>query len=344
MRSKHKRKAGYRATTLGAILRFPFEHPILFLLIVLVLLSGFMVLVNRRQTTSSKIAVNRENSSHTNIIGLIQRRCQTQPFKVANKLTGLRVDFHEGNFHPAICVQDLKTKGVYSDNCKDLIAARQRFINGDRVRTNRIELDKMRVLVDEQIKSEILQSADEFEKIKQSLTPTQRAKFANFDTALLLLRKAQLLSSHCKEIDLAACGEHAFTAFYDIAKFVMEQRTKVKLTYITTRKNANSGHDFVAICNEGGEKEINNNRTATSNFLRNIKGYLCDPWNEGYFRKTSDNVNKVYYEWDSVKTYDVLVDFDHSDLPAHAREHIDKRLAMLGLQELTKPAASVFCR
>lgn len=338
MRSKRKQKAKYRDSIVLAIIKFPFEHPLLFFLIVIIILSGWG-LINRRQTTN-KLSV-KTNNSHGSILGLIETRCRTQPFKVANKLPNLQVALIDNRFHPAICARDRKINGTFGADCKSLIGKREQFMQSKTIAQAEVIVQEARARVKKQLAGELEATNARFNRILQALNPVQKLRFENIDTTLILLRHSQLLSAEAKRIKQGACGEHSFSALYDLVVLSRQQDTELKLNFVGVDKNDGQSHSFINIYGQGDNIEIKNNRVQTRDYLRKMGGYLCDPWNEGYFLKTNENDNQLYTEWDSVRSE--VIDFESQDLPSAARQYIDERLAVLQLPAINGSSLHLRC-
>lgn len=313
------------------ILLFPIKHPFLFLLIVLILFSGAIALAMRRETML-KLTTRDSRNSQADFLSRIRNRCEKQPFDVSNKLPGLRVDSIQDEFYPQRCALDYRKNGNFSKDCKQIIAKRNAFMQSDRIQSAKEIILRSRNEVEKQAEQEMQNHYRILEKIFEKLKPEQQERLTKIDKALNFLRKIQLMSNMAKKLGHGTCAEHTFSAIFDILKMAHDSHRKVLLTYITvaTRRYKQS-HDFLVVGGNHHDIEIINNRPLAVEFLKKLQGYICDPWNQMLFIRTSENQNAIYLEADSVMAETVNTAFDYQDLPSDVIENIEYRLDVLEL-------------
>ena len=323
-----------------SIIKFPFRHPVLFFILILLLMGTFLVLINRRIITPNyKRGHTPIRNSHAVIIEQIEERCQKIPFPALNKVRGVRLDMIEKEYYPAICVQDLKEQGTFSETCNALISDRKTYMSSPHFELFKQLVLYARELATKQFEVEFNLAQKEFDAIYKDLSHSQQQeKFKKNDDKITFLIYVQIQLSYANENKGGSCGEHSFSSIYDILKIGQDNKLIIIIKHVIVKSNNGELHGFVVINENNGDNEdilIENDATKTSAYLKNLNGYICDTWNEGFFEYATESTNMIYKgRWDSIRVETVSLDFDYQDLPEPAVKYLDNQLAKIGLTNL----------
>jgi hypothetical protein len=186
------------------------------------------------------------------------------------------------------------------------------------------------------------------EQVKKAKTFTKKLSKIQLTIFTQLLEKIKILQenykirSYAEKLNLGNCGEHTEYSLYKILEVSQKLEKNIRLQKISLDNKDGGNHAFIIIDNLLPDITINNNPKAVAQHLKKLhdkkesQGYICDTWNEGYFKKLSRNKNHLYNsEWNSLQIQTITLDLDFSQLPKEARQFLRGELKKTGFKNLT---------
>ena len=322
--SRHARHAAPQHHELELLFHFSREPHLNLLFLALLIGAGLAETaeaINSQQITSNtKTNRDKEKSTRTPVPREIQNICENDEKLVSwNKLPEIRIARNE-NLHPSLIPNSCATN---SASCTREAPKWNEWWENNPTPPRLEDINKIRENVKKQLRAWQEEHSSKLNAIKKELKDKDLENFNKNYLLIFNLKENKIRSQKMGEHLGGYCAEHTAHAAVRLYQHIDKITSIQKISLF-----ADDGDNHVFLIVNGDAKENTlEGKSKVKKYLQGLKnGYICDPWNEGYFVELSKNNNQFYtHNWDKVITEDLSAFFKEIENEA-ARQFLSNLL------------------
>jgi hypothetical protein len=303
-------------------------RPVLGFIFLLMMSAG---LLNLLRTPNVFLSLDLADDNHPldshDLLNNIRNICTNTSIQALNK-PHLRIEFANDGMEPISCHEN----GSGSAQCNADIAKFKSWANGGNSEADLIFKNSMRRFEQQSRRSRI-ELFNSLNSVTSMLNSTsQQADFNKLINKIWSLRYIAELAVETQATQVGNCREQTYNSVFQLLQLPVNLKIQLIHGKYLEASGRESNHIYALINGNLPDMAIDNDPDAVAAYLNEInQGYLCDPWNEGYFEKIGNTNLKIYSSWTSIEVITICRDFDFSDLPVMAVNAVKEELYLIGL-------------